>query len=191
MNEINVEKEPQEPRRISEVEPIHETSHKTIFTRQEIKSIVEAPLVVACEELYDKNIPTNSTSANKNNIGLGYAFIIIDARYLSEKNREIGLGVGELDDKTLMIKIPLNENSTTDEVKNQAESIAHKFVKQIMTWVPHYTIEEMRATSGIDPKDESYGLDYFTKAGYYYDPEYKLFFINEEHFKKATEEIEE
>ncbi len=181
------------PYKISAVKTIENrdpSSHQIIKTREKIKEMVELPLISACEELYDKNIRTVSTSANESDIKLGYAIIIIDFKTLSDKNKEIGKELGELSDEELVIKIPVNENSTVEEVKNSAESVAHKFVKQIMRWVPHYTIEQLRSLYAIDPNDQSYGIDSFTDK-YYYSPDYKLFFRNEEHFKKATEEIEE
>ena len=57
------------PEKISEVEPIAEGRGRHVRTREELKNLVEIPLLATCEELYDKNIRTLSTSANKNDIG--------------------------------------------------------------------------------------------------------------------------
>ena len=141
------------PEKISEVEPIAEGRGRHVRTREELKNLVEIPLLATCEELYDKNIRTLSTSANKNDIGYEYNGISIDFDSLSEQNKEIGKQLGRVDFSDninqLFIPIPVTEESTIEEIKTYAESLAHKFSKQPLTWSPTYTIEEMRQIYGI------------------------------------------
>ena len=63
--------------KISEIEPIHfpdevikrpVTDRGCIVTREELAQIVERPCLEATLSLYDKNIQTIGTSANKENI---------------------------------------------------------------------------------------------------------------------------
>ena len=175
------------PIKIGEIKPIEE-SHTVVRNREQLKELVEGPLLSACEELYDKNIRTLSTSANEKDIQYGTAHLIIDFDSLSEENKKVGEQLGEIHpaDETnqLVIKIPIAESSTADEIREFAESIAHKFEKQPMTWAPSYTLEQMRQVYGIDPKDETYGVEAFGDQ-FYYDLERKLFYHSEEHAQKS------
>ncbi|GHV26783.1 hypothetical protein FACS1894176_07920 [Bacteroidia bacterium] len=75
------------------MQPIYETAGRTITEKKEIKNMVEAPLVNACEILFDKNIPTFDSSANtENNKKEAWISIIFDE--LSEENKEIALKNG-------------------------------------------------------------------------------------------------
>ena len=177
----------EEPKAVIEIEPIQESRGSMVKTRDQIKKLVEVPLLSACEELYDKNIRTVSTSANKKDIESGRpGYIIIDFGSLSEENRKIARQLGELshEDNTgqILIEIPLAKNTTADEIKKFAESIAHKFEKQLMTWAPTYTLQDLRE---IYCDNEAQVEDFID--GYYYNPKEKLFYLSEEHFKKTNE----
>ncbi len=190
MGETSREQE-SEPENISEIIPIEKSRGSIIKNREQIRDLVEAPLLGACEELYDKNIQTFATSANKKDVeynSLGYVIICFDT--LSDKNKKIAKELGEIykDEElnNIKIEIPLNQNSTAEEIKTYAESIAHKFKKQKMTWAPRYTLQDLRETYC----DNEAQVDDFTGI-YYYDPESKLFYVSEEHFKKSSEKIED
>lgn len=176
------------PTKIGEIKPIEESRNTTVRTREQLRVLVESPLLSACEELYDKNIRTLSTSANEKDIQYGTAHLIIDFDSLSEENKKIGEQVGEIhradEMNQLVIKIPVTENSSADEIKEFADSVAHKFEKQAMTWAPSYTLEQMRQIYGIDPNDETYGVEAFADQ-FYYDQEKKLFYHSEEHAQKS------
>lgn len=177
--------ESQDLKIITEVEPIEQSREKMIETKEQIKELVEAPLLAACEELYDKNIQTLSTSANKNDVLYG-GYINIDFDSLSEKNKEIAKTLGELsgggNSRHVKIKIPLNENTTVEEIKSFAESVVGKFEKQPMKWAPRYTLKDLRE---IYCDGEAQVEDF--SGRYYYDSEEKLFYLSEEHFKKVKE----
>jgi len=178
------------PVKIAEILPIEQSSGVPVFTREMLRKLVESPLLSACEELYDKNIQTLSTSANQKDIKNGTARIVIDFDSLSDENKEIGRKLGNIlkkgDMARLDIEIPVNKNSTAQEIKSLAESIAHKFKKQEMIWAPSYTLEQAREIYGIDPNEEKYGVEAFADL-LYYDKERKLFYLSEEHARKVRE----
>ncbi|MEK7658500.1 MAG: hypothetical protein AAB352_01385 [Patescibacteria group bacterium] len=198
MSETPREQESILPDKVLEVEPIEVSRGTIIKIREQIKELVEAPLLSACEELYDKNIQTSGTSANKKDIEShmpGYIVIVFDS--LSDKNKEIAKQFGKAekfefsdDPCQVKIEIPLNENSSAEEIKTYAEAVAHKFFKQRMTWAPHFTIEELREAYAGDPNDESITIEELEDT-YYYDPQSKLFYLSEEHFRKVNEKIED
>ena len=186
---------PPKPQLISEVEPIEESTNRMIVTKAQIKKLVERPLVPACEIFWDKNVETLSSSANRKNIDRT-AFIVLNFDSMSAENQAIAKEFSDPIEhdgmRTVNIEIPIKgESVTVEEIERKAVEIAEKFKKQKMTWAPRYTIEQLREIYTIDPDDESFGVDGFVKEGYYYDEDSKLFYLSEEHFKKATEEIEE
>lgn len=192
-SENNFKKSEKPPEKISEVAPIRESRNTMVRTREQLRELVEGPLLSACEEFYDKNIRTLSASANKQDIKYGAAHIVIDFDSLSKENKEIGKQIGEVywadNINQLDIKISISADSTFEEIKAFAESIAHKFTKQEMTWAPSYTLEQVRKIYGIDSNDESYGIEAFADQ-FYYDKDKKLFYMSEEHARKARETIE-
>ena len=128
------------------MEPIEKSREIGILQRTDLARLVEGPLLSACEELYDKNIITLGTSANKKDVehsdwenpgsykpGEG-AYIIIDFDALSVKNQEIGKTLGEVffadGSNQLKIIIPLTKDSTFEDVQIRSQEITHKFVKQ-------------------------------------------------------------
>ena len=183
----------EESKKISEIEPLQESRNSIVKMREQLKEFIEPPLLSACETLYDKNIRTLSTLANKQDIERQTGHIIVDFDSLSDKNKELGKQFGEIvfDDgiNQLVIKIPITENSTFEEIKNYAESLVGKFEKQSMTWVPFYTIEQLRKIYGVEPNDDSFGIEGFADQ-FYYDPSKNLFYMSEEHARKANEKIE-
>ncbi|EKD23773.1 MAG: hypothetical protein ACD_81C00185G0011 [uncultured bacterium] len=178
------------PIKIAEIAPIEESRNTWVRDRKHLKELVEAPLLSACEVLWDKNIRTLSTSANTKDIKYGSAHLIIDFDSLSDENKKIGENLGEVfwgdNMNQLKIEIPVTESSTTNDIKSLADSIAHKFGNQKMTWAPFYTLEQVRRIYGIDPNDEAYGVDDFTSQ-FHYDSERKLFFLSEEHARKSKD----
>jgi hypothetical protein len=174
--------------KIADIEPITESRNTEIKNREDLVGLVEGPLLSACQELYDKNIRTTSTSANKNNIQSGFVGLDIEFDTLSDRNREIGKTLGEVSFfdgmNILHIDIPITASSTFGEVQAKAEEIARKFERQPYSVIT-YTLQDLRKFYSIDPDDESFGPESF--SDYYWSPEHQLFFLSEEQFKKATE----
>lgn len=177
---------------ISQVEKIKNTYGCPVINKKDLKNIVEAPLVSACEELYDKNIKTVSSSANKDCIE-DEAYIIIDFDSLSERNKKKALGLGEKINDTkgeanVKISIPITESSTFSEVEQKFNEIASQFEKQPMVWADIRTLDEVKKIFRIEEDDTECKPEDFESAGYYYDKNSGLFYLSKEHFEKATEE---
>ena len=134
-------------RRISEIDAIEKPFNLPVYSIDDLKELVEYPLLPACEELYDKGIVTLASSANGKDIGYQIwrnprqsipgegAYIVIDYEGLSKTNKEIGMGLGEIfftDNRCcLKITFPLTEESTVLEVQTMSLDVVHLFVPQI------------------------------------------------------------
>ncbi len=191
MKIFNFEKILQRPTSLSEVAPIEEEGNQTIKEKSQIKDIVDKPLLLACEEMWDKNIKTISSSANKKDIEKGEASIVIDFESLSEENKQIARQYGNPVDydniKAIEIIIPISEETTVEELSQKAFEIAHSFKKQSFTWAPTYTIDVLKETYCIGAEETQYDdPDTWIKEGYYYNAESETFYISEEHYKKTT-----
>ncbi|OGG53553.1 hypothetical protein A2851_03890 [Candidatus Kaiserbacteria bacterium RIFCSPHIGHO2_01_FULL_53_29] len=176
--------------KISDIEPI-EKSGLNIATRAGIKDVAEAPLVLAIEDLWDKNIQTTGSSANKKNIREGRGTIEIDYATLSEENKTIGRELGTRSmmqgKEILIIDIPVYQNSTVREVEHYAGLVASEFEKQPLTW-GYYTLGELRQGLGLGPDDTSVGVEDFMDS-YPYDPTTKRFYWSEELARKANASV--
>ena len=82
-------------KKIAEIEPIDSqevlgasTEYVIVKSRDDLRKIVEEPCIAACLYLYDKNIFTINSSANKQNIG-NNGTIGIHYDSLSEENKEV------------------------------------------------------------------------------------------------------
>lgn len=172
-----------------------EKSGGTMFrTRTQIREFVELPLVEACEELWDRNILTVNSSANSRDVEIGYAYIGLDRESLSPENKKVAEQYGQDtsdDDRAVYIHISIGEGDTDEDVRRKSLKIVKAFKKQPMTWAPTSTLGDLKTRVAKisadsprlnDPKE-------WQEAGYYYDKESDLFYLSEEHFKKATEKI--
>ena len=189
------------PTSLSEIETIQESSDQMIRNREQLTNLIEIPLLSACQELYDKNIQTLATSANKKDIGTGEIYIIIDFNSLSPENQEIAKQYADVVDlnehaskwgKLEAVKIiipvnPIDEKISVLEIKQEAEKIADAFKEQPMTWAPKYTLEDLKECYCIDSDDLEIWED---ELGFYYDREEKVFYVSEEHYKK-TKDVED
>ena len=127
------------PQFIKEIDPIEIDRGRIEITHAILEGFVEAPLLSACQELYDKNILTIASSANQKDIAEGYAYIFIDYDHLSPENRKIADEFGQPTDfdgrQAIKIEIPINENSTVVGIRESADVIAHRFQHQNPTWI--------------------------------------------------------
>lgn len=177
---------------VTEISPIKESRNRSLRTKEGLQELVEAPLLKACEELYDKNIRTLSTSANSENITYGDGgHIVIDFDTLSDENKSIGKQLGTItfadDMNQLSIDIPMTQTTTVEEIETAAESIAHEFKKQEMTWAPVWTIDQVRTMYGIALDEEFEPQDFADQ--FYYDEESKLFYLSQEQARKVRDSI--
>ncbi len=118
--------------KISEIEPIEESYGQPFASEAEIDKYIELPLVSSVKDLYRKNIFTISCSANRKDFYSGYGYIVIDFHRLSSHNKEVALQLGKLsgDGTSILLEIPMNKNSTVEEVKAFAEFTVAKFGQQ-------------------------------------------------------------
>jgi hypothetical protein len=121
---------------LNDIEPI-EQGGLNVENREELKYVVEPPLLEACQQFFDKDIRTVFSSANKKDIKVGHAHITLDFDFLSPVNKQVALSVGEEamihgseSRKGVYIKIPISESSTMGEVKRKALAIVDKFESQ-------------------------------------------------------------
>ena len=165
----------QQPRQIKDVAPIEEPRNISIKGRTEISRYVEAPLLTACEELWDKGIRTLSSSANQKDMQTGHGYIIIDFDNLSPENKEIASSFAqpmEYDEmQAVKIEIPLSEDP--DAIKKAAEAIAHRFQTQPSRWIKGLTLDEIKNTYGVPLDDPDYDSESFIGSAeeglWYYD----------------------
>ncbi len=189
---------------LADISAIKQSRGIEINTREQIKELVEWPLVKGCEVFWDKNIRTTESSANSGDIQNGFCYIRIDFDSLSEDNKKIAQRYGEprndLGSNVLEIRIPVNESPNI--ISDQAVGIANTFHKQTATWIHPITLEGQ-----LSYFQERYGANYpqavvqerdrltqpgaweeeCKRLGYYLDAENKVAYPNEELFKKAVE----
>lgn len=174
---------------IRNIFPICESSIN-VLSREDLVKLVEAPLLEACEELYDKNIKTLWSSANKENLEHGgYANIQIDFDTLSDKNKEIALKFGKLSElhgeknkKSIELRFPLTKNTTVGEIRTMAHQVVSQFEKQKMTWAEKFTLDDLAKAYRV-PREE---LSPETFPEMYYDAKTGYLYKSEEHFKKEN-----
>lgn len=158
------------------------------MSRDEIKRFVEAPLVTAAEELYDKNIRTLESSANAVNLA-DAPFIVVDYETLSPENKAISREVGEVFDyegtEAVDLIIPFDrDNPTVSSIQANAEAIVHRFQGQPLTWAPGLDLAEIKQLYGIGEEENYQPKDF---SDFYYDPQSQRFYPSEEIFRKMKE----
>lgn len=181
---------------ISEIPAIEKTRNALIGGREEIKEYVEAPLLAACEEFYDKNIQTLASSCNAKDIAEGKAYIIINFDKLSLENQAVAKTISTPEPydgvQAVKIEIPITPESDSEKIFKAANAIAGKFHKQRATWIPTYTFEQMKVMYGIKADDNEVEPQSFTGApeqgfSWYWDEKNQLFYPTQELYEKATE----
>ena len=121
--------------RISEVEPIEGGGIEAI-SKEDLRQIVEPPLVAACEVLFDKGIKTVFSSANKKDVG-GTGHIAIDFDSLSTANQGVAMRIGvegiihgAVPKKGIYLEFPITQYSTVGEIREATLALANKFESQ-------------------------------------------------------------
>jgi len=181
------------PRTLAEIDAIIRSRSEMITRRDQIKEIVEPPLLPACLDLYDKNIRTLSSSANKKDLEVGHAYISIDYETLSPENQKIAQKFGgpivSDERRMLFIEIPVDKNSTLDSIDSSARQIAVAFQKQPMTWAPTFTVESLKQMYGISSEEHEYDdPKVWEGEGLFFDAENSIFYLSEEHYQKVNEQ---
>ena len=148
----------------TQIDRVLDCTRNCILTREELKKIVEIPCLEATLALYDKNIRTTSTDANKNSIGSN-GHIRIEIESLSEENRKIlkelypdeyeqsiadGAGV-------FNFMVPIYQESTVEEISKSFMELLPDFVMQDVLY-GYEPLKEFAAglidKGGVDFEDE-------------------------------------
>ena len=181
-------------KKIKDIDPIEETT--VIITRDDLNQFIEEPCLDACRYLYDNNIKTYMSSANKSNIG-GYGYIDIELNSLSMENKQIILNLLEQEEmkdklelstghgsdhvRIIKIKSPINENTTTGEVRNDFMRIVELFkVQDVLYGRNTYEeiVAEIKDTYGID--ENNIDKELIQDFGYFYCEEDNIYFKSQE-----------
>lgn len=186
-------------KKIKNIEPILETN--VTITRENLSRFIEEPCLDACRYLYDKNIETYMSSANKGNIGkYGYIDIVLDS--LSMENKQIVLNLLEKEDikdkiefssgghgsepiRIIKIKTPINDQTTVGEVRNDFMKILELFKLQDVLYgrfTYEQILEEIKTSYGMDENDIDKELIH--DFGYIYCDEDNTYFESQELLNK-------
>ena len=117
---------------ISDIGPIMEMD-AGVGRREDLAMLVEPPLLEACQILFDKNIHSVMSSANKKDLEYkeSCAYILIEYEGLSPDNKQIADRICQRTvDGGYRIEVPLNPNSTFGEVKKAAFELVSTFKQQ-------------------------------------------------------------
>ena len=156
--------------------------------------IIDEPCLSSCEYLYDCNILTLNSSANRNDIATG-PFIIIDYPSLSDENKSVAKRLEEegkikygKDENgnisTCAITFPISHDSTVEEVDNLFKKITSEFKMQDILY-GYYTEEELDDMILSDLEDNQGYIEYNNSYMKYYD--YLLIRISEGKLKGSAD----
>lgn len=156
--------------------------------------IIDEPCLSSCEYLYDCNVLTLNSSANRNDIATG-PFIIIDYLSLSDENKLVSKKLEEegiikygKDENgnisTCAITFPISADSTIEEVDNLFKKIASEFKKQDILY-GYYTEEELDDMILSDLEENQGYIEYNGTYMKYYD--YLLARISEGKLKESAD----
>lgn len=175
---------------ISDIEPIQDSSCHIMVSPEDIRNRVEEPLQETVQSLIEeKGIQPISSSANKNDLENKYGYVTIDYESLSQENKDIlekegyfveDFGINN-DIKVVDIKIPLDENSTVEEIKEKATQLTKPLKKQKADWIPEYSVEEIMKEFFYEPQEKDSFLKAGTEdlAGYFFDNQGQKFYDSE------------
>lgn len=178
---------------LSEIEPIV-GGEVEIHNKSQLKEIVELPILAVCEGLWDKNIKTCLSSANKTNIG-NVAQIVIDYDTLSDQNKEISERIGEKGTvhgtrvtNCIYLNLPISQDIEISFIAQHFMNLISQFKKQPLLWGYYNCDEYLQMITGNQTiKFENEDAKRETAIGYelYYDVENDRFYLSEELYQKS------
>lgn len=173
---------------ISDIEPIEVSANMLLKDEEDINKMIEEPLQKQIKEIIEKGIKPLSSSANKKDIEAGYGHIIIDYESLSDENKNIVrkegykiIEFGTKEKKTAIeFKIPINQTTRIEEVREKAKKITKELNQQPANWIPEYSIEKIMEFFYYDPSEKEIFLKEYQQnpsdfAGYYLDKNNKFY----------------
>ncbi|MBR1600356.1 MAG: hypothetical protein IJ677_02125, partial [Alphaproteobacteria bacterium] len=148
-------------KRLRDVEQIFLAGNTQVESKADLAKIVEEPCLAVCENLYDKNILTYWSSANKN--APDRAYVLIRYESLDDNNKKIAdnlIAQGVLSDapkynfdsyntaqeygKALYLGIDTNPDMEVAEISEKLRQIASEFAPQDIkynVYTPEYLLE--------------------------------------------------
>ena len=146
---------------LRDVEKIFLAGNTQVECKEDLAKIVEEPCLAVCEDLYDKNILTYWSSANKDDPSR--AFVMIRYESLDDKNKAIAdrlIKEGKIKEdgrfeswnsfdgqygKALYLGINTHLDMPVEEISNQLCQIANEFKLQDIkynVYTPEYLVEQ-------------------------------------------------
>ncbi|MCM8784234.1 MAG: hypothetical protein NC818_05630 [Candidatus Omnitrophica bacterium] len=161
-------------RLLVEIEPQGWFIERIRNKKEDIPRLIELPLREAVETLYDKNILTIRSSADRNDIQYGFAYIEGELNSLSEENgrelrRMVNEGIAEIEGVYFRLKVKVNTQTTVEIVRDSFINIARRFYYQPPIWIERerFTWESFKERYLISEDKDV--LPFVEKMGYYYD----------------------
>ena len=192
-------------KKLSAIEPITK-SHIRVRNKSELAEIVEGPLLLSHEILFDKNIQTFMSSANRGVLVGEHptADFSINFDALSESNKEVARKlveekVGELIPgidvfpSRLNIDIPVSTESTWGEIEDVAVKVVNRFVAQRYmpeAYSPEFMLRRFDYALNEDIEGDTVPPEYFERHGFFYDDKSGLFFLSKDEIEKLYQTVD-
>ena len=157
---------------LRDIENIFVAGNQQVNTKSDLAKFVEAPCLPVCEELYDKNILTCWSSANKYNPK--EAFVVIRYEFLDDANKQIAKKLATngiikqcyLESYNssqnqygleLKLSVPTNLDMPVDEISDKLKNLSANFMYQDIKYniyTPTFLQRQNPFWKGIDfPKE--------------------------------------
>lgn len=185
--------------KISEVEALCEHDATACgWTKEWLSQIIELPMREACLYLFDLNIKTTASTANRQNLIFGAGGIGVDYDSLSSTNKAIADKLAEQDpvhyqisESGLNIRVPINSpDETVQKIHDRAMGLVKPFKKQNLTWARTMTLEQI-CGGPVKPKIREKFIQQTEQGGSYFDREKNVFYPSKELYLKSQEVIED
>lgn len=141
---------------LADVEPIG-LPFRQITGVDDLRHVVEAPVRAACIALFERNIRTFASSANRTHIDCHEpAWVVIDFAGLSPANQQVALSVCRVGKhrRFARIEVPLPLGLDVAQISQSALAVACMFVLQDRRPLRQLTLDDMRDWLAL-----GYGID--------------------------------
>lgn len=184
-------------KKIRDIEPIE--TGGSIVTRETLQDFIEVPCLDACRYLYDLNIQTTMSSANKKDVvGYGYIHIALDSlstenqqivlRMLEQDNNEdrfsLGTEHGSIPKRIISIKTPINEETTVGDVKKDFMQVLSSLKIQDVLYGRYSRDEVIQYIKSCYGQDIEIDEELIKDIGFCYCSDEDIYFENEELLNK-------